>query len=206
MQLGSYAAVERSIPAIAFSGGNDGQRSYFEINKTTPSGYPDPATIDAQLSVEIVNQLAKKGNKTQLLPFGYGVSVNYPEITSLTNDRCVNPPFFQTRMTGGAEVDTAVLDEKTGLFSYGSVTPAGANTCINGDCSLPGETNVVDSGCFSSVTVFTVDYDAPDCGGTKHVRPLLEPLVKYQNGTKSTKNFTSSSKRSVSGRPRALLL
>ena len=197
-----YAAVERSIPAIAFSGGNGAQRSYLEINKTTPSGHPDPATIDAQLSVEIVNQLAKKGDKSQLLPFGYGINVNYPEITSLQDSKCVKPPFFQTRMTGGAEVDTAVLDEKTGLFSYGSVTPAGANTCINGDCSLPGETTVVDSGCFSSVTVFTVDYDAPSCGGAKHVRQLLEPLVKYEN---STKNSTkSSSKRSVRNGPKLL--
>lgn len=198
-----YAAIERSVPAIAFSGGNGAQRGYMAINKTTPSGHPDPATIDAQLSVDIVNQLAKKGNHSQLLPFGYGISVNYPEITSLTNDKCINPPFFQTRMTGGAEVDTAVLNEKTGLFSYGSVTPAGLNTCINGDCSLPGETTVVDSGCFSSVTVFTVDYDAPDCGGAKKVRPLLEPLVKYQNGTKGGKNSTSS-KRSLRGRSQLL--
>lgn len=191
MLLTSYAAVERSVPAIAFSGGNGAQRSYMEINKTTPSGHPDPASIDAQLSVDLVNQLVKKGNKTQLLPFGYGINVNYPEITSLTSDKCVNPPFLQTRMTGGAEVDTAVLNEKTGLFSYGSVEPAGLNTCINGDCTLPGETNVVDCGCFSSVTVFTVDYDAPSCGDAKSVRPLLEPFVKYQNGTKGGKNSTA---------------
>ena len=103
-------------------------------------------------------------------------------------------------MTGGAEVDTAVFNKTTGLFTYGSVEPAGLNTCINGDCSLPGETNVVDSGCYSSVTVFTVDYDAPNCGGAKHVRPLLEPLVKYQNGTKGGNNSTGSSKRLVRGR------
>lgn len=187
----SYAAIERSLPAIAFSGGNDGQRSYKEINKTTPSGYPDPATVDAQLSVALVNELAKNGNKSQLLPFGYGISVNYPEITSLVNADCVSPPFIQTRMTGGAEVDSAVYDPTTGLFSYGSVYPAGANTCINGDCSLPGETNIVGSGCFSSVTVFTVDYDAPS-PGSKKVRKLFEPLVKYQNAT--TKSTAGSKK------------
>ena len=190
--------MERSVPAIAFSGGNGAQRSYKEVNATTKSGYPDPATIDAQLSVDIVNQLAKNGNLSQLLPYGYGISVNYPEITSLTDSSCVNPPFFQTRMTGGAEVDTAVFNASTGLFSYGSVTPAGANTCINGDCSLPGETNVVDSGCFSSVTVFTVDYDAPNCAGSANVRPLLQPLVQYQN---STTNSSSTAKRSL--RPRS---
>ena len=196
----SYAAVERSIPAIAFSGGNGAQRSYKEINATTKSGFPDPATIDAELSVKIVNQLAQKGKASQLLPYGYGISVNYPEISSMTDDSCVNPPFFQTRMTGGAEVDTAVFNESTGLFTYGSVTPAGLNTCINGDCSLPGETNVVDSGCLSSVTVFTVDYDAPDCVGSASVRPLLQPLVQYQN---STTNSTSKAKRNAPPRVRS---
>lgn len=184
----TYAAVERSLPAIAFSGGNGGQRSYKEINKTTLSGYPDPATVDAQLSVALVNQLAKNANRSQLLPLGYGLNVNYPEITSLENADCVSPPFIQTRMTGGAEVDTAVYDPTTGLFSYGSVVSAGANTCVNGDCSLPGETTVVGSGCFSSVSVFTVDYDAPS-PGSERVRRLLEPLVRYRNAT--TANSTA---------------
>ena len=187
----TYAAVERSLPAIAFSGGNGAQRSYKEINKTTPSGYPDPATIDAQLSVKLVNQLVKNGNKSQLLPLGYGLNVNYPAITSLKTADCVDPPFIQTRLTGGAEVDTAVFDPKTGLFTFGSVVSAGVNACINGDCSLPGETTVVDGGCFSSVSVFTVDYDAPNPGSNK-VRKLLEPLVQYQN---STRNSTASTRK-----------
>ncbi|KAL6717241.1 hypothetical protein ACLMJK_005156 [Lecanora helva] len=190
----TYAAVERSIPAIAFSGGNGAQRSYKEINATTESGYPDPATIDAQLSVAIVNQLAENSKASQLLPFGYGINVNYPEITSLTDASCVNPPFIQTRMSGGADVDKAVFNESTRLFTYGYVQSAGLNTCINGDCTLPGETTVVDGGCFSSVTIFTVDYDAPNCAGSASVRPLLQPLVQYQN---STTNSTSSGKRSV---------
>jgi len=198
-----YAAVERSDPAIAFSGGNGGQRSYKEINATTKSDFPDPATIDAQLSVDVVNQLAKNGNGSQLLPFGYGINVNYPEITSFIDSYCVKPPFYQTRMTGGAGVDTAVFNESTGLFKYGSIVSAGLNTCINGDCSLPGETNVVDSGCFTAVTVFTVDYDAPDCVGSANVRPLLQPLVQYQN---STTNATKSVKGNIHPRsPRVRL-
>lgn len=113
--------------------------------------------------------------------------MNYPEITSLKDSSCVKPPFIQTRMTGGAEVDKAVFNAKTGLFNYGDDTPAnGINTCINGDCSLPGETVVVGSGCFSSVSVFTTDYDAPNCAGSKNVRPLLQPLVQYQNSTKNS--------------------
>lgn len=83
-------------------------------------------------------------------------------------------------MTGGVDIDTAVLNETTGLFDYGIATAAqsrGANACINGDCSLPGETVVVDSGCYSSISVFTLDYDAPNCAGSANVRPLLQPLV-----------------------------
>lgn len=83
-------------------------------------------------------------------------------------------------MTGGVDIDTAVLNETTGLFDYGIATAAqsrGANACINGDCSLLGETVVVDSGCYSSISVFTLDYDAPNCAGSANVRPLLQPLV-----------------------------
>lgn len=37
----------------------------------------------------------------------------------------------------------------------------GVNTCITGDCSLPGETDIIANTCQSSVSVFSVDYDAP---------------------------------------------
>ena len=77
-------------------------------------------------------------------------------------------------------IDTTVLNETIGMFDYGIATAAqsrGANVCTNGDCSLPGETVVVDSGCYSSISVFTVDYDAPNCTGSANVRPLLQPLV-----------------------------
>lgn len=88
-------------------------------------------------------------------------------------------------------MDTAVYDPTTELFSYGSVVSTGANTCINGDCSLPGETNVVGSGCFSSVSLSKVDCDGPN-PGSKKTRKLLEPLVNYQN---ARKNSTAGSKK-----------
>ena len=72
----TYSSVGRGYPAIAFSGGNGEQRSYQWINQTTPSGYPDPATVQAQLAVKVVQTLV---NNTQagerLLPLGYGISV-----------------------------------------------------------------------------------------------------------------------------------
>ena len=71
---GTYAAIGRNIPGIAFSGGNSEQRSYTWINETTPSGYPDPATVQGQLAVDIVQQLVKGTPAGQrLLPLGYGI-------------------------------------------------------------------------------------------------------------------------------------
>ena len=82
-------------------------------------------------------------------------------------------------------MDFAAFNKSSGTFHYANVVPAGANTCINGDCSLPGETLVVNGGCASSVSLFTVDYDAPTSHNTTAVRKSLEPLVQYQNSTTS---------------------
>lgn len=76
----TYAAVSRGIPAIAFSASSiGGQRSYEWINATTASGYPDPATIHAELTVKLVQQLVDATPKGErLLPLGYGIKyVNY---------------------------------------------------------------------------------------------------------------------------------
>jgi 5'-nucleotidase len=71
---GTYAAVGRGIPGIAFSGANSEQRSYTWINATTASGFPDPATIQGRLAANVVEQLAN-GTKPgkRLMPVGYGL-------------------------------------------------------------------------------------------------------------------------------------
>ena len=109
-------------------------------------------------------------------------SVNTPFITSFTNDSCVDPPFIQTRFGGGGFTDIAVYNQTTGLFRYGNFLSEGVNRCINGDCSLPGETSVVDDGCATSVSVFTIDYDAPLGPEQGGVGASLSPLVKYEGG------------------------
>ena len=48
----------------------------------------------------------------------------------------------------------------------------------------------MNGGCQSSVSVFTVDYDAPNGANTTAVRAALGPLVQYAN-------TTSPAKRSV---------
>jgi len=82
-------------------------------------------------------------------------------------------------------VDSASYNPTTGLFTYANVVPSRANQCINGDCSLPGEIALLNSGCQSSVSVFTVDYDAPllSCHPPTDVRALLVPLVQYANSS-----------------------
>ncbi|KAI9755899.1 MAG: hypothetical protein M4579_004113 [Chaenotheca gracillima] len=186
----TYAAVERGIPAIAFSAADGTGRLYTEVNATAPGG-SDPATITGKLGVKLVEQLAANAKGGPLLPAGYGISVNYPYITSLKNDSCVNPPFIQTRLTGGATIDKAVLNETTGIFDYANASPDdGLNTCINGDCSLPGDTDIVKT-CQTAVSVFTVDYDAPNCQGSKPIRNLVQPLVGTANGTGSGSNSSS---------------
>ena len=132
-----------------------------------------------------MQQIIKKaGKKDRLLPLGYGINVNYPEITSLENDSCIAPPFLQTRLTGGALIDKAVFNESSKVFTYKEEEAPGLNKCINGDCKLPGETTVVEGGCYTSVSVFTVDYDAPNSRDTKKVRASLEPLVEYKKPEK----------------------
>lgn len=77
-----------------------------------------------------------------------------------------------------------------GLFKNQLVydTPA-LNVCINGDCSLPGEADFLDKDCKTSVSVFTVGYDAPDSSScaagnqTAAIRSALGPLVQYLNST-----------------------
>ncbi|CAH0035962.1 unnamed protein product [Clonostachys rhizophaga] len=84
-------------------------------------------------------------------------------------------------MANNAIVDKAVYKATTGLFRFGDPVAGGVNQCINGDCSLPSETLVVNSGCQSAVSFFTVDYDAPSpkqCGNTTDVLTLVPPCCQ----------------------------
>jgi hypothetical protein len=107
--------------------------------------------------------------------------VNTPFITSLTNDSCVNPPLIQTRMGGGGTTDLAVWNATTGLFHYANLITDGNNVCINGNCALPGENAVVNDGCYGSVSVFTIDADAPMGAAQRAVRAAMQPLVAFEN-------------------------
>lgn len=192
----TYAAAGRGIPAISFSASNDTQRSYKEVDRSvTAEGLPtDPATLNARLAVKLVNELARSAAqpgpaKQPLLPSGYGLNVNFPEISSAPGSSCVDPPFYLTRLSGGADTDRAAYNETTGLFHYADLVPpegTGINACINGDCWLPGETELV-SKCATPVSIFTVDYDAPATLKTASVAHAMSGLVKKYDGRRRLK-------------------
>jgi 5'-nucleotidase len=153
-----------------------------------------------------------KANGARILPLEYGLNVNSPYITSQVDASCVNPPFIQSRMTGGAysyvrttspfphvremdrsnerKIQGVKFSATIGLFKNLLVNNTLAlNVCINGDCSLPGEASFLDKDCKTSVSVFTVDYDASDSSScaagsqTAAIRSALGPLVQYANST-----------------------
>jgi 5'-nucleotidase len=158
----------RNIPGIAFSATNLAF-PYTNLTNTTNS-----YTYAAELSVELVNKIAKATPKGQrIFPLGYGLNVDYPAL----NASCLKPPFVQSRFTRGGGIPALAYNTTTGLFvvpnnNFFGLTPAGENTCYNGDCSLPGESIVV-TACESAVTIFTVDYDAPINPETKMVEKKL---------------------------------
>lgn len=170
----TYAAVERSIPAIATSGSNDAI-DYRNITNST-----NPATWTAKVAYLVVKEfIDNTGEDQSVLPLGYGINVNIPELTS---DEV--PPFVKTRLTGEADVDTAAYNETTKLFTWENVVPksAGVNACYNGDCSLPGETYVVEGGSVS-ISAFTVDYTAPSNAYTDLVFGKVDSLFESSNST-----------------------
>lgn len=168
----SYAAVNRGIPAIAASASNR-ETSYLEVTNTT-----NPATWTAQITAKVVQQFINSTSKgAPILPIGYGVNVNIPALSSKSHD----PAIVQTRFTGNAHINEAVLDPKKGTFTWANIKPYadGVNACINGDCSLPGETYVVENGDVS-VSLFTVDYSAPQGPYSDMLKKKIEPLTSKE--------------------------
>ncbi|KAF2019881.1 sure-like protein [Aaosphaeria arxii CBS 175.79] len=169
----TYAAVSRSVPGIAISASND-RIAYSDVKNTS-----NPATWTAKASFKVVQEFIESTPEGQsVLPLGYGVNVNIPP---LDNDE--EPPIYQTRLTGEADTDIAAYDEETGLFDWDFALPkpAGVNACWNGDCSLPGETWIVNGGGVS-VSLFTVDYDAPTNVYTTDVFGKVSALFEGPKG------------------------
>ncbi len=197
----AYVAVERGIPGIAFSANSTVMVPYTDVMPNTTAGLEDPATIYGRLAANLAQGLIDKAKGGAVLPPGYGLSVNMPYVTSLVDDSCVNPPFVLARQAGGgATVQAAAYNESSGLFTSKPIVSDAINLCINGDCSLPGESAVLAEHCESSVVVFSVDYDAPVGGGKGNPNPyaaVLSDIVQLDNAT--TKSGALGASPSVAG-------
>lgn len=103
------------------------------------------------------------------------MNVNIPHLSANNT----SPKIVQTRMTGNAHVNEAVFDPAKGTFTWANIKPyaAGVNACVNGDCSLPGETYVVENGGVS-VSLYITDYTAPNSWYTESLMKRIEPLTK----------------------------
>ena len=171
-EIHRYAATHRSIPAIALSASNE-EIPYFDIHNET-----NPATWAAEVSVKVVDAFIKSVPKGgPILPLGYGVNVNIPPLTGDDADL----EYIQTRMTGNAHVNEAVLDPKKGTFTWENIKPyqAGVNTCVNGDCTMEGETYAVENGAVS-ISLYTIDYTAPTTRKTKTIMERIKPFAPWK--------------------------
>jgi 5'-nucleotidase len=66
----TYTAVERGIPALAFSGGYSVQTPYYQTNMTTAAGLKDPATYTGELAANLAQQLITNAKGGRILPLG----------------------------------------------------------------------------------------------------------------------------------------
>lgn len=157
----AYYAVERGIPAIAFSGSN-GTNSYYKESLNDDA--TQSPTIYAKQVVKLVQALfEKQGDGARTLPLSVGLNVNFPVAGTDMQSDCMEPAYVHTRMTGSKEAVYALdFSEDTESFrSYRMVTEAVGN-CVNGDCTLAGETDIVGSGCYSTISAFSIDADLPE--------------------------------------------
>ncbi|KAE9375885.1 hypothetical protein N431DRAFT_463947 [Stipitochalara longipes BDJ] len=123
---------------------------------------------------------------------------------SFNNGSCINPPFIHTKLTGNASSCGVQFSAATRLFIAGlcvSETTIGINACVNGDYALIEETALVAKGCYSAVSMLTVDYDAPSCEACAvDLTSLLGSLVQNVNSTTSHGGLNGSSSVATGGK------
>lgn len=190
----SYFSVERNVPSIAFSASSD-VRNYDTLNFSNPNDESIKIATYSSNFVTTVSDEAKKSNSSaRILPLGIGLTVNYPAIAPTGN--CSDLTWVHTRLTGKAIIDRFVVNATTGLPTYSDYVSEGVNACNSGDCSLPGETDVVKNGrCQASASIYSVDYDAPTNATANVISALTSGIFSLNSGnsTSSSSNQTSSS-------------
>lgn len=176
----TYVAIQRDIPAMAFWSGNSPVIPYSWVNTTTKIGLQDPATITARLAATLIQAFIDKAVGSRVLPKGYGVAVNLPEITSYTSDECIEPPFYLAPESEDTAVKVA-YNTKTGLVTEVQLGLEDAD----GDVGFVGEAASVNPACVSSVMVFAVNYNAAytrECFSIPDVTTVI-PVIVHTNGS-----------------------
>ncbi|KAG5358935.1 Acid phosphatase [Yarrowia sp. E02] len=155
-----YQAVARGIPAMAYSGMNPHQ--YYANASTSANAAHN---IYAKTAAGIVKNLVNNSkDRATLLPYGVGLSINLPRAGDVDpTGKCKEIKPIFTRQTGPAAIVLKLsYNETTNRFTPGITNSEATKACLNGDCLLPDESDVVSNwGCHASVSVVTTDYDAP---------------------------------------------
>lgn len=172
----TYAAVNRGIPGIAFSGSN-GNNSFFKDDVAKESDPKFAPNIYANKIVEFVDRLFNSSaNHPHLLPVTAGINVNFPPV-GYADESCLDPEWVFARLSGqDSLVPNMAYNETSGLFGWASVKYSPVTECIFGDCDLPSESwLLLENTCKTSVSVFSIDYDA-NYKQTQTVEKYLGPL------------------------------
>lgn len=155
-----YSSVLRGVPGIALSGMNSHQ--YYANASTSDNA---AHKIYAKAATKIVDNLIKNAkDRSTLLPYGVGLSVNLPRAGDVDpTGKCKDIKPIFTRQTGPAAIALKLThNATTNRVSLGFTNSDATRACVNGDCLLPDESDVVANwGCYASVSVVSADYDAP---------------------------------------------
>lgn len=172
----TYNAVYRGYPAVAFSGSQT-NNSFFKDSLNNDTN--DPQNIYASKMVELVDTLFdNQGDNAALLPLSVGLNVNMPKVSTQSSTNCTDPKFVFSRLTGqDVLIPGLAYNSTSNLFAweYKNGTAATANG-LHGDVTLPSEDTVLASGCYSSLSAFSIDYTAPTLEQQK-VKVLVSDLL-----------------------------
>ncbi len=180
------------MPAIAFSASTD-VRQYTSLNLSDPDDESVKiGTYSANFVTTVADEAKSSNASARVLPLGIGLSVNYPEIAPSGN--CTDLEWVHTRLTGKAVIDRFVVNATTGLPTYANYVSEGINACLAGNCSLPGETDVVENGnCQASASIYSVDYDAPTDAVQDLVAALTSGITSLNSNATSSNSSSSNS-------------
>lgn len=170
----TYSAVNRGIPAIAFSGSNS-NNSFYKDDVSKENDKTFTPNILAKKVVQLVDALfASYHNHPNMLPVTTGLNVNFGPVGA----DCMDPEYVFTRLDGPDSMTPSLaMNQTTGLpvWSFGYY-PA-TFTCVFGDCDLPSEAWLItEKTCKASVSLFSIDYDA-DYKQASRVQSYLAPVL-----------------------------